>query len=236
MSQPDSSPRPLNSLLAALPEVEYQRLAVHLNPVSLKRGEVLHEADSPAQYVYFLEEGVASLSVSDTDGQELMLSIAGNESLIGERAIYKEGHFIIRCEMLTDGRGHRLLPKAFNEEFNRGERLHQLVLNRIEARTTETAQTALCNQMHSLEQRLARWLLTLADRLHSEELLVTHEHMAAMVGVRRAGITDAAGILREAGLIESVRGTVTILDRAQMEAQACECYAIIREAIETFSS
>jgi CRP-like cAMP-binding protein len=236
MSQPGNDQRPINSLLAALPEAEYQRLAAHLKPVMLNRGEVLHEADTPAQYVYFLDEGVASLSVSSDEGKELMLSIAGNESIIGERAIYKEGHFIVRCEMLTDGRGHRMLPKAFDDEFNRGERLHQLVLNRIEARTTETAQTALCNQMHSVEQRLARWLLTLADRLHSEELLVTHDHMADMVGVRRAGITDAVGTLREAGLIEAGRGTVTILDRRKMEAQACECYAIIKEAIETFSA
>ncbi|HLL14418.1 MAG TPA: Crp/Fnr family transcriptional regulator [Pyrinomonadaceae bacterium] len=236
MSQPSADPRPVNSLLAALPEAEYRRLAAHLKPVSLKRGQVLHEADTPAQYVYFLDEGVASLSVSSAEGQELMLSIAGYESIIGERAIFKEGHFIIRCQMLTDGRGHRMLPEAFDEEFKRGERLHQLVLNRMEARTTETAQTALCNQMHTVEQRLARWLLTLADRLHSDELLVTHEHMADMVGVRRAGITDAVGIMRETGLIESGRGTVAILERGQMEAQACECYAIIREAIETFST
>lgn len=236
MSQPSSSQRPRNTLLAALPDAEYQRLAAHLKPVSLSQGEVLHEADTPAQYVYFLDEGVAALSVSSEEGKELMLSIAGDESIVGERAIYKEGHFIVRCEMLTDGRGHRMLPKAFDEEFNRSERLHQLVLNRIEARLTETAQTALCNQMHSIEQRLARWVLTLADRLHADELHVTHEHVANMVGVRRAGITNAIGILREAGLVEAGRGAITILDRPKMEAQACECYAIIREAIETFSS
>ncbi|HEY0098208.1 MAG TPA: Crp/Fnr family transcriptional regulator [Pyrinomonadaceae bacterium] len=235
MSEPNS-PRPHNSLLAALPDVEYQRLVPHLKPVSLSQGEVLHEADTPAQFVYFLEEGVASLSVSSEEGKELMLSIAGDESVIGERAIFKEGHFIVRCEMLTDGRGHRMEPTTFEEEFNRGERLHQLVLNRIEARMTETAQTALCNQMHSVEQRLARWVLTLADRLHTDELHITHDLIASMIGVRRAGITDAMGTLREAGLIESGRGTVTILDREKMEAQACECYAIIKEAIETFAS
>jgi CRP-like cAMP-binding protein len=236
MSQPFKRARSTNSLLAALPEAEYQRLAVHLREVILKRGEVLHESDTPAQYVYFLEQGVASLSVSSEDGKELMLSIVGDEGIVGERAIFKAGYFIIRCEMLTDGAGHRILPKAFEDEFNRGETLHGLVLNRMEARMIETAQTALCNQMHSIEQRLARWLLTLADRLHAEELHVTHEHMSGMVGVRRAGITDAVGTLREAGLIKSERGMVTILDRAKMEAQACECYVIIREAIKTFAS
>jgi CRP-like cAMP-binding protein len=222
--------------LTSLPDVEYQRLIPHLKPVALKRGKVLHEADTPAQYVYFLDEGVVSLSVSSEEGRELMLSIVGDESVVGERAIYKEGHFIVRCEMLTDGRGHRMSATAFDEEFNRGGRLHQLVLNRMEARLTETAQTALCNQMHTVEQRLVRWLLTLADRQHTEELLITHEHMADMVGVRRAGITEAVGTLREARLIEAGRGTVTILDHRKMEAQACECYAIIREAIQTFTS
>lgn len=236
MSQPSSEQRPVNSLLAALPEGEYQRLVAHLKPVSLKQGEVLHEANASAQYVYFLDEGVASLSVSSEEGKELMLSIAGDESVIGERAIFKEGHFIVRCEMLTGGRGHRMLPKAFDEEFNRGGRLHQLVLNRMQARVTETAQTALCNQMHSIEQRLARWLLTLADRLHADQFHITHDHIANMIGVRRAGITNAMGALREAGMIESVRGTVKILDRGKMEAQACECYAIIKEAIETFTT
>lgn len=236
MAQPSSSSRPANSLLNALPEAEYQRLAQHLKPVSLARGEVLHEADTPAQYVYFLDEGVASLSVSSEGGKELMLSIVGDEGIVGERAIYKEGFFIIRCEMLTEGAGHRMLPETFDEEFNRGEQLHQMVLNRIEARLTETAQTALCNQMHSIEQRLARWLLTLADRLHAEVLQVTQDHMAHMVGVRRASITDALGVLSEAGLIERERGTVSIRDRARMEAQTCECYAIIREAIEAFTT
>ncbi|HEX8127848.1 MAG TPA: Crp/Fnr family transcriptional regulator [Pyrinomonadaceae bacterium] len=236
MSQPNSRRRPTNTLLAALPDAEYRRLAEHLTEVFLERGQVLHESDTPAQYVYFLDGGVASLSVSSEDGKELMLSIVGDEGVVGERAIFKEGFFIIRCEMLTDGTGHRLPPAVFEEEFNRGETLHRLVLNRIEARMTETAQTALCNQMHTLEQRLARWLLTLADRLHGEELHVTQEHMAHMVGVRRAGITEAVGTLRQAGLIESGRATLTILDRKKMEAQACECYAIIKEAIETFTT
>lgn len=119
MSHPSSSgSRPHNSLLAALPDAEYRRLAAHLKAVTLNRGEVLHEADTPAQYVYFLDEGVASLSVSSEEGQELMLSIAGGESVIGERAIFKEGHFIVRCEMLTDGRGHRMPPGAFKDEFS----------------------------------------------------------------------------------------------------------------------
>jgi CRP-like cAMP-binding protein len=222
--------------LAALPDAEYSRLAEHMKEVVLQRGDVLHEADAPAQYVYFLGAGVASMSVSSEQGQELMLSIVGDEGVVGERAIFKAGVFIIRCEMLTQGAGHRMTPAAFENEFKRGETLHRLVLNRLEARITEMAQTALCNQMHTMEQRLARWLLTLADRLHAEELSVTQEHMAHMVGVRRASVTDAVEALRGAGVIETERGTVTILDRGRMQAQACECYAVIKEAVETFAS
>jgi CRP-like cAMP-binding protein len=237
MSQPNSdSSRPRNSLLAALPDEEYRRLSAHLEEVTLERGHVLHEPDTPQQHVYFLESGVASLSVSSGEGKELMLSIVGAEGVVGERAIFKAGTFIIRCEMLTNGHGHRVPPAVFKAEFKRGERLHQLVLNAMEARITETAQTALCNQMHTLEQRLARWLLTLADRLHGDELQVTQEHVAQMVGVRRASVTDVMEVLREAGLIETGRGTVTILDRTRMEAQACECYTIIKEAVKTFTS
>ena len=236
MSPSNSDSRPVNLLLAALPDEEYRRISPHLKELTLERGHVLHEPDTPQRYVYFLESGVASLSVSSEEGKELMLSIVGAEGVVGERAIFKEGAFIIRCEMLTNGHGHRMLPDMFNAEFKRGEKLHQLVLNAMEARITETAQTALCNQMHTLEQRLARWLLTLADRLHADELHVTQEHIAQMVGVRRASVTDVMEVLREAGLIETGRGTVTILDRARMEAQTCECYAIIKEAIETFTS
>jgi CRP-like cAMP-binding protein len=235
MSQSVAGARPANSILASLPEAEYRRLAEHLKEVSLERGEVLHEACAPPQYVYFLDEGVASLSVSSEGGDELMLSLVGREGVIGERAIFKKGSFIIRCEMLTDGAGHRMPPEVFQEEFNRGRTLHQLVLNRMEARITETSQTALCNQMHTIGQRLNRWLLTLADRLHGEELHVTHEHIADMVGVRRASITDALAALRAEGLIETGRATVTIADRRRMEAKACECYGIIKDAIENFA-
>ena len=132
----------------------------HLEDVSLNKGEVLHASDKPAEYVYFLAEGVASLSVSTEEGKELQLSIVGNESVVGERAIFKEGVFIIKCGMLTKGLGQRIAPTIFHKEFDRGGVLQELVLSRMEARITETAQTALCNQMHSVEQRLSRWLLT----------------------------------------------------------------------------
>ncbi len=134
-----------NQLLAALPEAEYVRLIPHLKTVSLDKGEVLHASDEPAEYVYFLETGVASLSVSTEEGATMQLSIVGNESVVGERAIFKDGLFIIKCAMLTEGSGHSVPPGVFHDEFERGGVLHDLVLGRIEAGITETAQTALCN-------------------------------------------------------------------------------------------
>jgi len=225
-----------NSILAALPKAEYQRLIPHLKNVSLNKGQVLHASDAPADDVYFLEEGVASLSVTTEKGEKLQLSIVGNESVVGERAIFKEGVFIIRCGMLTEGSGRSMHPKVFHEEFDRGDALHDLVLGRIEAGITETAQTALCNQMHPLKQRLVRWLLTFADRLHSDELPTTQEAIADMLGVTRSEISRAATELREAELIEYVRGRLTLIDRAQLEVKACDCYRIIKKAINEFTN
>jgi CRP-like cAMP-binding protein len=225
-----------NSLLAALPEAEYQRLVPHLKIVSLGKGEVLHASDAPAKKVYFLEEGVASLSVSTDEGRKLQLSIVGKESVVGERAIFKHGAFIIKCAMLTEGKGHSMTPAVFHKEFDRGGVLHDLVLGRMEARITETAQTALCNQMHPIEQRLSRWLLTFADRLHSEELPTTQELIADMLGVTRSEISRTAGELREADLIDYARGRLTIINRAELKDRACECYRVIRHAIKEFAS
>ena len=225
-----------NLLLAALPETEYRRLTPHLKKVSLREGQILHESGAPAQDVYFLDDGVASLSVSGEDGRGVGLSIVGNESVVGERAIYKEGLFIIRCQMLTEGSGYKMAPEVFHEEFDRGGALYDLVLSRMEARITESAQTALCNSLHTVEQRLSRWLLTFADRLHGEELRLTQEHMADILGVRRASITEEAVALREAGLIEYARGSITIKNRAGLEDRACECYQVIKEAVEVFTS
>jgi CRP-like cAMP-binding protein len=224
-----------NLLLAALPETEYKRLIPHLKSVTLNKGEVLHASDEPAESVYFLEEGVASLSVSTGEGENLQLSIVGNESVVGERAIFKDGLFIIECAMLTEGSGHSMQPEIFHKEFDRGGVLHDLVLGRMEARITETAQTALCNQMHPIEQRLSRWLLTFADRLHSEELPTTQQLIADMLGVTRSEISRTAGALGDSHLIDYSRGHLSITNRAELKKRACECYQVIRQGIKEFT-
>jgi len=232
MAAPEKS---TNTLLAALPKAEYQRLIPHLERVSVKKGDVLHQSDEPAQDVYFLEEGVAALTVSTDVGQKLQLSIVGNESVVGERAIFKDGVFIIRCGMISDGSGYKMPPTIFHKEFDRGGVLHDLVLSRMEARITETAQTALCNQMHEIEQRLSRWLLIFADRLHSEELPAKQEMIADMLGVTRSQISRTAGEFQKAGLIAYSRGQVTITKRAALKERSCECYRVIKTAIEEFT-
>lgn len=231
-----SEPASTNSLLAALPKAEYRRLIPHLERVSIPKGDVLHASDEPAEYVYFLEEGVASLSVSTDEGKKLQLSIVGNESVVGERAIFKHGVFIIKCAMLTEGSGHKIPPVVFHKEFERAGVLHDLVLGRMEARITETAQTALCNQMHPIEQRLSRWLLTFADRLHSEELPTTQALIADMLGVTRSEISRTAGVLREGDLIDYTRGRLTIINRVGLKDRACECYQVIKHAVKEFTS
>jgi CRP-like cAMP-binding protein len=225
-----------NLLLAALPDEDYQRLLPHLRPVFLRRGEVLHQSDSPANSVYFLDQGVAALSVSNSEGVEIELSIVGVESTVGERAIFKNDFFIIRCQMLTDGSGYKISAKMFEEEFERGGALHDLILSRLEAIITETAQTALCNQTHRAVERLSRWLLTLADRSHCEEIFLTQETIANLLGVNRSTISIASKLLLDKKIIDYNRGRITILDRAALEGETCECYKTIKQAIQTFDS
>jgi CRP-like cAMP-binding protein len=226
--------RSKNLILAALPDQEYERLSQHLRKVTLNHGDVLHQPDAPPNSVYFLEEGVASLSVSNSDGVNLELSIVGNETTLGERAIFKHGYFIVQCTMLTDGSGYKMPPKMFREEFYRGDRLHDLIINHLEARITETSQTALCNQTHILEQRLSRWLLTFADRSSSERLAITQDIIANLLGATRPSITLAAQTLRDNGLIDYNRGIITIIDRKGLEKHTCECYKVIKQTVEAY--
>ena len=221
-----------NALLAALSDEELQRLAPHLKKVDLQQGEVLHEADSPPAYVFFLEEGVAALSVTSPGGIDLSLSIVGNESTVGERAIFREGSFIIQCKMLSNGSGYKIHPDIFKDEFERGGSLHNFVIGRLETRLTETSQTALCSHAHTIEQRLSRWLLNLADRLKSKELPMTQDLIANMLGVHRPGVTLAAIALQDAGYINYRRGLITITNRKGLENLTCECYEIIKQALE----
>lgn len=228
--------RPRNQVLSALSDEAYERLRPDLQPVTLKAGDVLHESGTAPKSVYFLDSGVASLSVSTDDGTELELNIVGIESTVGERAIFDYDFFIIECSMLTDGTGHKIDPALFRKEFYRCGALHNLVLNNLEARITEASQTSLCNQSHSVHQRLARWILTLADRSGSESFDITHDAIRKALGVTRSSITRAAIALKEKGMIDYVHGTITIIDRHDLEKESCECYDVILRAVSVFRS
>lgn len=221
-----------NALLTSLTDEELQRLAPHLKKVDLEQGEVLHQADSPPNYVYFLETGIAALSVTTADGNDLCMSIVGHESTVGERAIFREGSFIIQCKMLTNGGGYKIPPDIFKKEFERAGTLHDFVIGRLETRLTETSQTALCSHAHLLEERLSRWLLILADRLGSDELPMTQDSIAHMLGVHRPGVSLAAKAFQTAGYIDYQRGHITITNRKGLEAITCECYEVIKKAIQ----
>lgn len=226
--------RPANAVLSAISDEEYERLLPHLEAVTLKAGEVLHESHSARKSVYFLDFGVAAMSVRTAEGAELELSIVGNESTVGERAIFDYDFFIIECAMLTDGRGHKIDPKIFKAEFRRGGDLHDIVINNLESRITEASQTSLCNQMHSIRERLARWMLTLADRAVSEDLNITHDVIRKSLGVTRSSIARAAMKFKREGLIDYRHGKISILDRLNLEKESCECYAIIENALKTY--
>ena len=170
------------------------------------------------------------MMIGTSDGEYLELSIVGNESTVGERAIFAHDLRAIESIMLTDGRGLKVPPAVFRDEFYRFGQFHDLVLNNLEARIIETSQTALCNQTHPLEKRLLRWLLTVADRARTETLKVKHEHIATRLNVTRPSITVAATNLRKKRLIDYQRGEVSIIDRHDCEAAACECYRIIEHA------
>jgi CRP-like cAMP-binding protein len=226
--------RPKNLILAALPEADYKRLMGLLERTELKAGDILHRSDSPPASVYFLEEGVASLSVSNSAGLALELSIVGNEGTVGERAIFEYDYFVIQCTMITDGCGYKMSPAAFKKEFYRTETLHDIIINNLEARITETSLTALCNQTHLLEKRLSRWLLTLADRSSHETIVLTHEAISNVLAVSRTSLSQAAEKLQDKGMIRYSRGVITIIDRAQLEKETCECYAAIKEIKVTY--
>lgn len=235
MSEADDLIPPFeNAILSCLSEEEYHRLAPHMEKVLLKAETVLHEIGAPAQPVYFLEDGVGSEILSDENGDTLGLSVIGNEGLMGERAIF--GRLALaefRCVMFTDATAWKMPPQVLREEFKRGGVFQDLVLGSIEARIIEASQNALCALYHSAEQRFNRWLLILAYRSHRNTFHVTQEHISHMLGIRRATVTGIMGGMREAGAIETSRGTLTILDHEALEMGACKCYEVLKKATHT---
>ena len=217
-----------NHLLAALPVADRQRVEKYLTPVLLKVGDALYEAGSQVHMVYLPTNAIISLLYVTSNGSTSHVAVVGNEGLIGVAAFMGGETTLSRAVVQTAGHAYQLPGRVVNYEFSRGGMMQRLLLRYTQSLLTQMAQTALCNRHHSVDQQLCRWLLLTLDRLPSNQLLMTQEWIANMLGVRREGVTEAAGRLQNAGIIEYRRGHITILSRAGLEARACECYSVVK--------
>lgn len=215
-------------LLAALPKEDYERLLPHLEPVALPRGCVVHQAGDRESCLYFLTAGLVSRVGMTHDGAAAEFAITGREGVIGVASFLGGGSSPSKAVVLRKGFAYRLGGAPLKHELERDGPLWHLLLRYTEALIAQTGQVAVCNRYHSLEQQLCRWILSCLDRLASNELLMTQDLIARLLGVRRQAVTHAAGKLREKGLIRYSRGRIAVLDRARLEAHVCECYAVVK--------
>jgi CRP-like cAMP-binding protein len=217
-----------NHLLAALPAAEFARLAPHLELVPMLLGESLYEPGGRLQHVFFPTTAIVSLLFVLESGASAEIAGVGNEGVLGISLFMGGDTTPSSAVVQTAGHAYRLERRLVIQEFNRGGLMQRLLLRYTQALITQMAQTAVCNRHHSVEQQLCRWLLLSLDRLPSNELTMTQELIANMLGVRREGVTEAAGKLQSAGLIHYSRGRITVIDRPRLEARACECYQVVK--------
>jgi CRP-like cAMP-binding protein len=218
-----------NQLLAALPDAEWKRWLPHLEVVDLPLGKVLYESGIKLAHVYFPTSAIISLLYVMENGASAEIAVVGNEGIVGISLFMGGESTSSRAVVQSAGKGFRLKANVMMLEFDRaGPALH-LLLRYTQALITQMAQTAVCNRHHSLDQQLCRWLLLSLDRLPTSELVMTQELIANMLGVRREGVTEAAGRLHKAGLIEYQRGRINVLDRKGLERRSCECYAAVKK-------
>jgi CRP-like cAMP-binding protein len=226
------SPRQ-NYLLGSLPTDEYERLSQNLELVQMPLGKVIYESGDELRHAYFPTNCIVSLLYVMENGASAEIAVVGNDGIIGVALFMGGGTMPNRAVVQSAGYAYRLRAHHLMQEFDRfgGRRhgtLHDLLLRYTQALITQMAQTAVCNRHHSVDQQLCRWLLLSLDRLTSNELTMTQELIANMLGVRREGVTEAAGKLQQAGLINYSRGHITVLDRPGLEARVCECYQVVR--------
>ena len=230
MSTSADKPAPTkNRLLAMLPREEYERILPHLGHVSFALGEVVYESGGRMSYIYFPSTAVISLLYMMENGSSAEMGMAGKEGVVGVALFMGGDTMPNRAVVQSAGGAFRMKTKVLQEEFARGGAFQRLLLRYTQALLTQMSQTAVCNRLHEIEQQLCRWLLLSHDRLDSDELVMTQELIANMLGVRREGVTAAAGRLQEQGLISYVRGRIQVLDRRGLEAAACECYKVVKD-------
>jgi CRP-like cAMP-binding protein len=217
-----------NQLLAALPDAEWQRWRPQLELVDLPLGKVLYESGGTLTHVVFPTNAIVSLLYVMQDGASAEIAVVGREGIVGISLFMGGGSTPSRAVVQSAGQGFRMTARAINEEFDRAGPVLHLLLRYTQALITQMAQTAVCNRHHSLDQQLCRWLLLSLDRLQGNELLMTQELIANMLGVRREGVTEGALRLQHAGLISYSRGHIKVLDRVGLEQRACECYRVVK--------
>jgi len=225
-----------NHLLAALPAAEFERLAPELELVAMPLGEALYESGEQLQHVYFPTTAIVSLLYVMENGASAEIAIMGNEGILGISLFMGGETTPNRAVVQSAGHGYRLKAQLLKQEFRRAGPVMDLLLRYTQALITQMAQTAACNRHHSIEQQLCRWLLLSLDRLSTFELTMTQELIANMLGVRREGVTEAAGKLQRAGIIRYSRGRITVLDRERLEENVCECYAVVKKEFERLLS
>lgn len=218
-----------NHLLAGLPAADFERLRPSLKLVPLSLGDVLYESGTRQRRVYFPTTSIVSLLYVMADGASAEIAVVGNEGMIGVSLFMGGETTPSRAVVQNAGYAYQLSGRLLKEEFTRAGVMQYLLLRYTQSLLTQMAQTAVCNRHHSLDQQLCRWLLLSLDRLQSNELITTQELIANMLGVRREGVTEAAGKLQAAGMIRYSRGHITVLDRAKLEARTCECYGVVKK-------
>jgi CRP-like cAMP-binding protein len=235
MSPPHSPNQ--NHLLAALPTTEFERLAAHLELVPMPLGEILYEPGGQLRHAYFPTTAIVSLHYVMESGASAETAGVGNEGVVGISLFMGGGTTPSSAVVQTAGHAYRLESHLLMREFNRAGLMQSLLLRYTQALITQMTQTAACNRHHSIEQQLCRWLLLTLDRLPSnDELIMTHELVASMLGVRREGISDAAGKLQQAGFIRYRRGHITVLERSGLETRVCECYSVVKKELSRLLS
>jgi CRP-like cAMP-binding protein len=217
-----------NLLLAALAEADYDRIGPHLELVQMPLGKVLYESGARMTYVYFPTTAIVSLLYVMEDGASAEIAVVGNDGIVGISLFMGGETTPSRAVVQSAGESYRLKASLLKKEFNRSGPTMHLLLRYTQALITQMTQTAVCNRHHSVDQQLCRWLLMSIDRLSLNELTMTQELIANMLGVRREGVTEAAGKLQVAGLIHYSRGRIQVLDRPGLEARACECYSVVK--------
>ncbi len=224
-----ASPHPLeNHILNALPPVERERLFPHLKLVAMPLGMVLYESGATLRHIYFPTDSIVSLLYVMRDGASAEIAVVGNEGAVGVSLFMGGETTPSRALVQSAGHAYRLTGKRLKDEFNRHGSMLHVLLRYTQSLLTQMAQTAVCNRHHTLDQQLCRWLLLSLDRLNSKQLNMTQELIANMLGVRREGVTEAAGKLQKLGAIRYARGKITVLDRPLLERLACECYAVVK--------